>query len=192
MKKYRFIYQFKLKRQIKNLLQQTGSLVEEELHGTICLIAYLKGVLQMTEQLIVRDEILIEANSQKVWEVLTKPKYVAEWDELPENYPDEDMTEGSRVIWELPNGGQSITKIIRAVVQKELKIALHVSNWEVKPNECDVAYNYQLKEKGDSTLLRIEIGDFSLIKDGKMYYDASVEFASNSKQIIKKLSENLG
>lgn len=47
----------------------------------------------MTEQLIVRDEILIEANSQKVWEVLTKPKYIAEWDELPENYPDEDMTE---------------------------------------------------------------------------------------------------
>ena len=89
----------------------------------------------MTEQLIVRDEILIEANSQKVWEVLTKPKYVAEWDELPENYPNEDMTEGSKVIWELPNGGQSITKIIRAVVQKELKIALHVSNWEVKPNE---------------------------------------------------------
>ncbi|MEW5593799.1 SRPBCC domain-containing protein [Peribacillus frigoritolerans] len=146
----------------------------------------------MTEQLIVRDEILIEANSQKVWEVLTKPQYVAEWDELPENYPNEDMTEGSMVIWDLPNGGQSITKIIRAVVQKELKIALHVSNWEVKPIEGDVAYNYQLKEKGDSTLLRIEIGDFSLIKDGKMYYDASVEFASNSKQIIKKLSENLG
>lgn len=146
----------------------------------------------MTEQLIVRDEILIEANSQKVWEVLTKPKYVAEWDELPENYPNEDMTEGSKVIQELPNGGQSITKIIRAVVQKELKIALNVSNWEVKPNEGGVAYNYQLKEKGDSTLLRIEIGDFSLIKDGKMYYDASVEFASHSKQIIKKLSENLG
>ncbi|TDL85882.1 SRPBCC domain-containing protein [Vibrio vulnificus] len=146
----------------------------------------------MTEQLIVRDEILIDANSQKVWEVLTKPKYVAEWDELPENYPNEDMTEGSQVIWDLPNGGQSITKIMKAVVQKELKITLHVSNWEVKPNEGDVAYNYQLKEKGDSTLLRIEIGDFSLIKDGKMYYDASVEFASNSKQIIKKLSENLG
>jgi hypothetical protein len=102
------------------------------------------------------------------------------------------MTEGSKVIWELPNGGQSITKIIRAVVQKELKIALNVSSWEVKPNEGDVAYNYQLKEKGDSTLLRIEIGDFSLIKDGKMHYDASVEFASDSKQIIKKLSENLG
>ncbi|MEW5551348.1 SRPBCC domain-containing protein [Peribacillus frigoritolerans] len=129
---------------------------------------------------------------RKSGKCLLNPKYVAEWDELPENYPNEDMTEGSMVIWDLPNGGQSITKIIRAVVQKELKIALHVSNWEVKPIEGDVAYNYQLKEKGDSTLLRIEIGDFSLIKDGKMYYDASVEFASNSKQIIKKLSENLG
>lgn len=69
---------------------------------------------------------------------------------------------------------------------------MQVSNWVVKPNEGDVAYNYQLKDKDDSTLLRIEIGDFSLIKDGKMYNDASVEFPSNSKKIIKDLSENLG
>ncbi|MBM7583657.1 hypothetical protein JOC86_000194 [Bacillus pakistanensis] len=31
----------------------------------------------MTDQLIVKDEILIEATSARVWEVLIKTKYVA-------------------------------------------------------------------------------------------------------------------
>lgn len=144
----------------------------------------------MTEKLIVKDEILIEATPAKVWEILTKPKYVSQWDELPENYPEEDMTVGSKVVWELPNGGQSITTIIEAVRQKRLKISLYGSNWEVKPNEGDVAYVYQLEEGDSQTLLKIEIGDFSLIKDGQMYYDASGEFAVNAKKVIKELAEN--
>lgn len=144
----------------------------------------------MGDHLIVKDEILIEATPAAVWDVLIKPKFVGQWDELPENYPDADMTEGSKVVWELPHGGQSITKIIKAIERKELKIALYVSNWELKPNEGDVAYLYQLEEHGKSTLLKIEIGDFSLIKNGQMYYEASVEFASNAKKIIKTLAEN--
>jgi len=145
----------------------------------------------MTEELIVRDEILIEANPRKVWEVLTKPKYVAKWDELPENYPSDDMTKGSKVIWEHPSGGQTVTTIIKAEEMKELIISLYSSSWEVKPNEGDVAYLYQLEDLNGSTLLKIEIGDFSLLKDGQDYYDASVEFASESKQVIKELAENL-
>lgn len=62
----------------------------------------------MTKQLIIEDEILIEATPSKVWEILTLPK----------------------------------------------------------------------------------IGDFSLLSNGQMYYDASVEFAENSKQVIKQLAEN--
>lgn len=52
----------------------------------------------MTDKLIVNDEILIEASPARVWEVLIKPKYVAKWDELPENYPTEDMSKGSKVV----------------------------------------------------------------------------------------------
>ncbi|MDT8860381.1 SRPBCC domain-containing protein [Alkalihalobacillus sp. MEB130] len=143
----------------------------------------------MTKQLTVKDEILIKATTAKVWEVLTKPKHVRQWDELPDDYPEEDMTLGSKVVWDLPNGGQSITTIVKAEEQKELKIALNVTNWEIQPAEGDVAYVYQLEERGNDTLLKIEIGDFSLIKDGKMYYDASVEFAETSKKVIKDLAE---
>ncbi len=143
----------------------------------------------MSKHLIVTDEILIEATPAKVWEILTKPEYVAQWDELPEDYPSEVMTEGSQVIWELPDGGKSITTIIKAEEGKELVISLFVSKWEVQPNEGDVAYRYQLEERGNHTLLKFEIGDFSLLSNGQMYYDASVEFASSSKEAIKQLAE---
>lgn len=145
----------------------------------------------MDSRLIVNGEILIDASPEKVWEVLTKPKYVAQWDELPEDYPSEDMTVGSKVVWNLPNGGESVTKIIKAEEMKQLKIALYVSNWEKKPKEGDVAYLYNLEEKEGQTLLTIEIGDFSLIKNGEMYYDASVEFATESKETIKALAEKM-
>ena len=144
-----------------------------------------------SNELTVKDEVLIEAPPSKVWEVLVKPKFVSKWDELPENYPEEDMALGSKVIWELPNGGQSITTIIKADQNKELIIALNVTNREIQPKEGDVAYRYLLEERGSDTLLKIEIGDFSLIKNGQMYYDASVEFASNSKNVIKELAEDI-
>lgn len=68
----------------------------------------------MQKQLIVTEEITINADPEKVWNVLTLPKYVAQWDELPEDYPQERMTAGSRVVWDLPNGEQSITTIMKA------------------------------------------------------------------------------
>ncbi|WP_078392723.1 SRPBCC domain-containing protein [Shouchella patagoniensis] len=145
----------------------------------------------MGKELSVRTEILIHASPAYVWEVLVNPKYVAEWDELPEDYPTERMTVGSKVIWDLPNGEQSITKIIKADKEKELVIALLGTGWEMKPTEGDVAYHYTLIERGDKTLVTLCIGDFSLLKDGQMYYDASVEFADNAKTTIKRLAESM-
>lgn len=144
----------------------------------------------MTEKLIVNDKIVINAGPERVWEVLIKPKYVAQWGELPDNYPSEDMKVGSEVVWELPNGGKTIMKVIKADKNKELIIALYSSNWEVKPIEGDVAYHYKLEDLNGSTYLKIEIGDFSQIKNGQNYYDASVEFAAESKEIIKQLAED--
>ncbi|MFC3039196.1 SRPBCC domain-containing protein [Virgibacillus xinjiangensis] len=144
----------------------------------------------MTEELTVRDEILINAAPSKVWEVLVKPKYVAQWDELPEDYPSDAMTEGSKVVWENPNGGETVTTVIKAEKEKEFIMALYISNWEVKPAEGDVAYRFRLEDQDGKTLLKLEIGDFSLVKDGQKYYDASVEFATEAKETIKELAEN--
>ena len=141
----------------------------------------------MFNELIVKDQIHIEATPSEVWEVLVNPKYVAQWDELPENYPSENMSKGSKsYLGAHPNGGETVTTIIKAEKRKELKIALYSSSWEVKPNEGDVAYLYQLEDQNGSTLLKIVIGDFSLLQDGQGYYDASVEFVSESKKLLRK------
>ena len=146
----------------------------------------------MTKKLIVKNEIQIQATPEKVWEVLVTPKYVAQWDDLPENYPSEKMKEGSKVVWEHPNGGQVVTTVIRSLENKELKIALYSSNWEDEIKEGDIANVYQVEEQQDGiTWLSIEIGDFSLLQNGVDYYKGSVEFASESKNIIKKLAESL-
>lgn len=145
----------------------------------------------MSKELTVHTEVLIDTSTANVWEILVNPKYVAQWDELPEDYPQERMTTGSKVVWDLPNGEQSITKLIKVDAENELVIALYGTAWEIKPNEGDVAYHFNLQAKGDKTLLKITIGDFSLIKDGQMYYDASVEFANNAKTIIQELAESL-
>lgn len=145
----------------------------------------------MTSQLIVKDEIIIEASPTKVWDVLVTPKYVAQWDELPEDYPSEKMKKGCKVVWDHPNGGQTITTIIKADERKELVISLFSTNWEVKLNEGDIAYTYQLEDQNGKTFLTIEIGDFSLLPNGQNYYDASVQFAAESKKVIKQLAESL-
>lgn len=68
-------------------------------------------------------------------------------------------------------------------------IALYDSNWKNQPKEGDVAYRYRLEPQNSGTLLKMEIGDFSLLENGRDYYDASIEFAADSKQTIKKLAE---
>lgn len=143
----------------------------------------------MVKELTVRDEIMINASPSRVWEILVLPKYVAQWDELPENYPQQEMQLGSKVVWELPNNQQSITTIIEANKPHSLVISLHVTTWENTPREGDVAYRYQLVEQGEGTFMKIEIGDFSLLKDGQMYHDASVDFAERAKMEIKDLAE---
>lgn len=148
-------------------------------------------IVIMTKNLTVSADILIEASPAKVWEVLVTPKYVAQWDELPEDYPQEPMSVGSKVVWELPNGEQSITTISKADPKSELVIDLYGTAWEVTPKAGEVAYQYKLEKQGSQTLLKIRIGDFAMIENGEMYYEASVEFAEESKKMIKTLAEGL-
>lgn len=101
----------------------------------------------MVESFIVRDEILINQSPEKVWKVLTTPEYVAQWDDLPEDYPDEPMTRGSKVVWDHPNGGKTVTTVIKEEEMQELIIDLYSSSWEVKPNIGEVAYKYMLEDQ---------------------------------------------
>lgn len=140
----------------------------------------------MAQDLTVRKEIRIEAPVSKVWEVLIAPKYIRQWDDLPQDFEDYYLEHGKTIDW---SGMTRLT--VTAYEPHELLIfSLYVSKWELPPSSYDIGYRYYLSSEGDGTLLRIEIGDFSVLPDGNDYYGSSIEFAETALEKIKNLSEN--
>ena len=144
----------------------------------------------MSSELVVRNNILIQAPPSRVWEVLVTPRYIRQWDELPEGFAHEAALQpGSEIVWVHPNGTQTTLTVISLKPEKELSLSLSNSNWTVKPRPEEVAYTYTLSEQEGGTGLTITIGDFSKIAHGESYYEASLDFAQEGGKKIKALAE---
>ncbi|MBY7142115.1 SRPBCC domain-containing protein [Virgibacillus sp. NKC19-3] len=139
--------------------------------------------------LIVTDEIIIHAPLSRVWEVLTLSKYVRKWDDLPVDFQEEALCMGSEMMWFFPDGGYAKNTVIKVKHQKEMQIALYVSNWNVNPNPGEIMYSYEILTHGNGTRLRLRHGDFSLLTNGKDFQKASAEFSHVAKRKIKQLAE---
>ena len=138
-----------------------------------------------TEKLIVKDQIEIKASKEKVWEVLTNPDFIKQWDDLPENYPGGHLKLGSVIEWD----GYSKMTVTEFDKTNKLKMNLYLPKVELEPTEYDTNYIYTLTEKSENTFLSFEIGDYSKLPKGKDYYEASLEWVQTAKQKIKDLSE---
>lgn len=139
----------------------------------------------MTKRLLVENEILIHAPASKVWGVLVEPRYMKQWDDLPEGYGEDKLALGNVIEWE----GYSILTVTRLEPDQQLQLSLYVPKWELPPESYSIAYTYTLTPQGVNTLLSVTIGDFAQLADGEPYYDASVEFAAVSLPKIKELAE---
>lgn len=139
----------------------------------------------MSQQSIVKDKIEINAPAEKVWAVLTKPEFIGQWDELPENYGSKDLERGSTIEWE----GYSKVTVTGFEPTRKLRLSLYLPRVALKPTEYDVSYTYDLTASGNKTILEITIGDFSPLPNPKDYYDNSVAFAQTVKAKIKELAE---
>lgn len=140
----------------------------------------------MSGQLIVKDQITIDAPVSKVWEVLVAPKYIRQWDDLPEGFDDYYLEPGRSIEW----SGISRTTVTDSEPNRLLRLSLYVSKWELPPASYDIAYTYRLTEQDSQTVLTVEIGDFSILEDGDNYFEASADFAKDSLPKIKNLAEN--
>lgn len=138
------------------------------------------------KELIVKNEIAIDASAAKVWEVLIAPKFIRQWDALPQDFPDYYLETGREIEW---SGNSKIT--VAAMVPHEyLKLSLYVNKWELGPSSYDINYTYKLSGQDNQTLLNIEIGDFGQLDNGQEYYEAALEFAEKALSKIQSLSEN--
>ena len=140
----------------------------------------------MAQELTVSKKITIEAPVAKVWEVLIAPKYIRQWDDLPHDFEDYYLEYGKVIDW----SGMTRLTVTACEPNERLVFSLYVSKWEHPPSQYDIAYRYRLTDQENRTLLELEIGDFSVLPDGKDYYASSEEFAGTALEKIKNLSEN--
>ena len=137
---------------------------------------------------IVKHKVLIEAPIAKVWEVLIAPKFIRQWDSLPEDFADYYLEVGREIEW----AGSSKLTVTEMIAHERIKMSLYVYRWELPPSAYDIGYTYSISPDGENTQLSIEIGDFGVLENGEEYYNASEEFAEKSLKKIKALAENRG
>ncbi len=140
----------------------------------------------MEKSLVVKNNIRIDAEIPRVWEVLTKPEYIRQWDGLPEDFGDYEIQSATVIEWP----GSSKLRVVEFELNKKLRYSLYVPAWD-DDSITDVGYTYSLSvDDNGYTWLSIEIGDFAVLTERDSYYDESVAFGQTASQKIKELAEH--
>ncbi|WP_162425730.1 SRPBCC family protein [Pontibacter pudoricolor] len=139
----------------------------------------------MLATFIVKDQVTIQASAEKVWEVLTNPAYMRQWEEMPENFGDDHLQQGSIIHYE----GFSTLTVTTFEVNRQLNLDVYLPNIDLDPGAYTIAYHFILIPDNGQTTLDFEIGDFASVPNAQQYYDMSVQFAETSLQKIKTLAE---
>jgi uncharacterized protein YndB with AHSA1/START domain len=138
---------------------------------------------------VVKATVFIHALPGRVWAILTGLRSLADWDDLPDRYAGESLQHGSELVWNRIDGGYTKLTVTTCDQERRLRLSLYASHWEHPPAAYDIAYTYSLAAGEGGTLLFIEIGDFSVLRRGQAFFEASREFADRAGAKIKALAE---
>jgi uncharacterized protein YndB with AHSA1/START domain len=129
----------------------------------------------MSNELIVKKEIILNATPAEVWDALTNPektkfymfncKVVTDW------------KVGSPIVWEGAEDGKEYVKgnVLKFEKDKLLEYITFDPNSETKDDpENHLSVNMQLVPEGDRTLLKITQGDFSKVSNAQKRYDETI------------------
>jgi uncharacterized protein YndB with AHSA1/START domain len=140
----------------------------------------------MSKSLIVKHSIKINAAPSRVWEVLTKPEYIRQWDRLPEDFGDYEIHPATLIEWP----GQSTMNVVEFDLNRTLKYSLSIPEWK-EQGVSHIGYDYSLSIDAEGyTWLGIEVGDFAVLTEADKYYDEYATFGQTASQKIKELAEN--
>lgn len=139
----------------------------------------------MNHNLIVKNHIQIDATPERVWDVLTNPKYIRQWNELPEDFGDDAVNAATEI--DFP--GYSRMKVSTFEPGKVIRYSMHISDFTLQAVP-DAVYTYEISvDENGRTWLKIEIGEFAvLLEDGKLYEESTI-FGKTASQKIKELAE---
>lgn len=104
---------------------------------------------------------------------------------MPESFEAASLTIGSVLEW--PGNARLSVTVFNP--HSRLRLAYQNPKWDSKVD--GIAYDYELQESSDGSLLIARVGDWARAPDGRAqdYYDASTEFVQNALAKIKELSE---
>lgn len=156
----------------------------------------LNTLSKMLTPLIVKNEIVINANAAKVWDALVNPSQTQKYMFGCETVSDWQI--GSKLDWRGSYEGQEMVfvtgKIVNIIPERLLAYTTFDPNStmeDIPENHTTVTYSLESAE--NLTLLRVTQGDFSTVADGQRRFDEVYNNGEGWNPIlieIKKLVEN--
>ena len=149
----------------------------------------------MSEQLIVKNSITINATSSKVWDALINPEQTKKYMFGCETVS--DWKPGSSLLWRLTYEGKEMVAVKGNIVNIEPEKFLAYTT--IDPNSAieDIPENYltvtySLSEENGQTILTVTQGDYTTVADGERRYKEAYNNGEGWNPIlveIKKIVE---
>lgn len=136
---------------------------------------------------IASSSIIVNTTPAKIWEVLTKTSYIKLWDDVPDEFEQEEIAMDSQLVWDMEDGKYTKLTVIDFEPHRFLQMSLNISTWPQNLAPQDISYSYLITQQGDTSTLSISVGDFALLPKGKIYYEATADFLESTIQKIKNL-----
>jgi len=148
----------------------------------------------MSNPLIVKNTIVINAPVSKVWNTLTKPEETKKYMFGCETVS--DWEQGSPLLWKGNFGGQEMVAVKGTIVNIEPQKFLEYTTIDPNSGIDDVPENYltvtyELTPQNGETLLTVTQGDYSKVGDGDKRYNEAVSAGGWQPILveIKKVAE---
>jgi len=148
----------------------------------------------MKESMIVKEEVLFNANAKRVWDLVINPEMTKQYMFGCEVISDWEI--GSPVYWKgKTENGEEIVYVKGEVLEYEEGKRVSSTTFDPNSGMADIPENYvkltyEIKEIENGTLLTISQGDFAGAEEGKKRYEESkAGWKEMVIPIMKKLLE---
>lgn len=145
------------------------------------------------KKLFIDKEIEINADSPKVWNIITKNEYNRRWTNefFSGMIVISDWKLWSAVIWTDPNWKVVVEwNVTKVDPWKFLQFTVFdVEMWRHEVSEED-GITFELKTKNNKTNLHVRHGDFAVLDEAKKYYDMTLNAWNKILPKIKELAES--
>ena len=150
----------------------------------------------MSNSLMVKNSILINAPASKVWDALTDPEQTKKY--MFGCKTVSDWKKGSSLLWKGEYGGKEMVFVKGTIIDIETGRKLVYTTIDPNSTIPDIPENYltvtyDLKEENGQTLFTVTQGDYTKVANGEKRYEEASNNGEGWNPIlveVKKLVEN--